>query len=296
LSENFQKLFNGPRQRTLPTRLEALGARALVSMLSELLGVPVYAERAGLGRTLPNDTFEAALGQGRVVTTALYEKIQTEILTQEGRVVIDQAWIETLIRKSPRTLFILLSFAHQFESVRGEPLLAIVGEEDLLGKIQAALLKKVDARDVHLQNQLTLEERQVARNELLPRLRKMIKMLSTHDYQAYLQANDFGVLSLLASDPNSKNLSASAGAFVLAPEDVHTNELVALALLIPTLLKGASLIRDIPTVSERIETLTVAFQDIFPGATHNNGYFSIHSLGNFIQNELLGRRLVELSA
>ncbi|MBI5409383.1 MAG: hypothetical protein HZA14_08460, partial [Nitrospirae bacterium] len=289
LTPQFKALFE-ISERALPLRYFAsFDNQFLVNLLSKLLGRHVYSEKAGIRPPSPESALDEELGLGEIsATDAFYRRMDAQA-EDSGHVLMDAGWIERLILKSPRALYILLSALDKFQARQGvqKPVVAVAGGEEIYERIRAALLRK--------DNRLNWEEKLEVKHFLEPsRLKELVEVVSPDEMGRFIQTNDYGVAVLISGSESP--LAGRLGAqFMLALESVHDHDLVAVPFLIPVLLKAAQLIRGISDPEEQARLLESSIQNILPGAQRQGQAFIIQ-LAQYIEQVIIREHLVKVSA
>ncbi|MDP3921414.1 MAG: ROK family protein [Candidatus Omnitrophota bacterium] len=283
-------VFQKYRAQTLPLRFEELGTAVLVKMLSGLLGRAAYAEKAGIVRTRPESALVRAFGTGRIRPTAKWKsRLQEAAAADTGQVLLDAAWLNPLIDRNPRALYVLLKSLDNVSagSFAPQPLVGFAGTRELLDRAADALRNK--------HNGLSVMERFDAERFLsASRLAELIEVVSPGDLERHIERHHYGVVAL-SSAAHTASLPAAAVRFILNPDEVSDEDLAAVGFLVPGLLKAASLIRNVPNRAERIRLLESSLQNIVPGAHAVAGGFAV-ALASYIDEVLVNRGLIEVSA
>ena len=291
LAPEIAVAFRVYRAQLLPLRLETYGTRALVALLSGLLNRTIYSERAGILQPRVESVLAARLGRGTVSVTPAGQQ-QLSQMSAEGRVLLESAWMEKLIQKSPRALYVLLTALDQFQSTHAltQPLIAVSGKDSLLEEIARALQKSTSG--------LNAEEKAEARHFLEPgRLRQLVQILPPEKIPQYIREQNYGVATLSTAGSSWLAALPLGAQFLLDPSQVAGEDLMALAFLIPSLLKAAQEVRGIEGAALQKAALIRNLQQIVWGAFPQTGGqgFAIR-LSAYIENVLVNRRLVDLSA
>ncbi|MBI3313571.1 MAG: hypothetical protein HYZ83_05005, partial [Candidatus Omnitrophica bacterium] len=296
ITPEIKTLFDGARQQVLPLRLEEeLEAAKLVEILIELLQRPVYSEKAGILPPVLESRMAQALGDGRASPAAGFESWVNATSSEEGRVLLDPVWLTKLIEKSPYTLYVVLSALQKFQQNRKvtEPLIAVPGEEsDLFRKIEQAMLDK--------KSNLNWNEKDKVRRLLIPQLKQLIQVVADQELNHYIESHNYGVATLLSGRSETRWGGLMAGLplgarFTADSSQVHDNDLVMIAFLVPALLKAAALVRGITNnPGEQTRLLEPLIWQIIPGARSEARGFVIQSL-RYLQ-QLINQKSVEVSA
>ena len=286
----FLTMFAKLRGKILPGYLlSQLSTHDLVDILSKLLGEAVYSEKAGILPPTIESRLTQTFGEGRLTTTPQFQNWMQGIASDQGRVLLDSAWLERLIEKSPRALYILLTALQKFQGDRKvqEPLIDVVGDEKSLTKsLERALLRK--------ENGLNWEERLETKHFLIPRLKNLIHVISHEAISSYVEAHDYGIATLGTEFLSNLPLGAQ---FILNPQEVSGQDLVAIAFVVLALLKAAALVRGIKkNPIEQARILKPYLQQIIPGASSQGAQGFIVQLAQYIQQVLISSKLVEASA
>ncbi len=277
--------FREVRAEILPlSYMETRPVPALTSLLGNLLGRTVYAETAGI---VPEQII-SLLSEGHAVmplkTSGAYQSWLDEGAASGGKILFDGSWLLNWGRHSPRGLFLLVG---ALEHVRqsGQEAAAITGDESTLKEIGRILQQKA--------NGFTPEEnakiRDLAENG---NLQKLFKPVAPEGVQEYLKAQDYGVAVLHEGNPALELLGAN---FSLDAGTLAEDDLAAAALLLPALLKAASLIKGIGEPLAQRQVLQARIQEILPGSSLTGNSFKIR-MAAFIAEAVLQNRLVETAA
>ncbi len=295
ITSEVKETFEGPRERILPLRFEDYSTAFLVKVLTQLLHQPVYSEKAGILPPVIESRLSRALGEGRVVPTSRFPSWMQNIASEQGRVLLDSVWLERLTQKSPRALYILLTSLQKFQGAHHhkaqETLIAVVGEkEGLLRQIQEALSRKENGLN-------EWEEKPAAKNLLIPHLEELIQVIPRQTLQSYIDSHDYGVATLLPAGSEFLAGLPLGAQFILNPGEVPEPDLVALAFVIPALLKAAALVRGIKkNPIEQMRILKPFLQQLLPGASPQGVRGFIIQLALYIQQVLINQHLVQVSA
>jgi len=266
VTESVRIVIEKYRENILPLRFEADGPEFLVGLLRELLGRPVYAEKAGI---IPFEPKPLLQPEGRIIMTDLFQSwlkqiIEAPSLSHPGRAIFDAAWLDRFL-EDPRSLYLLLKSFEPFQRGGADPFIAFVGDSFLIkNKIRSALQRQ--------NNGLTAEEK-IEVQALLRNFERLAKILLPEQAAEYVQAHENGV-AILRANESLISETASAAHFILEPNAVAPRDVPVVALTAPALLKAAALIRGVP-LSEQLKVLKAHMEDIFPGATEQGNAFVI---------------------
>lgn len=109
----------------------------------------------------------------------------------------------------------------------------------------------------------------------------------------YIESHDYGVATLGNEFLSQLPLGAQ---FILNPGEVSDQDLIAIAFVVPALLKAAALVRGIKNNPlEQTRILEHYLEQIIPGASPQGRSFIIQ-LAQYIQEVLINQKLVEVSA
>lgn len=293
VTSEVKTLFRGPRAETLPIRFEAYGTDFLVQALTLLLENKVYSEKAGILPMIPKSVLQETFGEGPVVTSSRFPNWVESQATDEGRLLLDPAWLERLTDRSPRALYILLTALEKFQESREvkQPLVAVFGEERVIFRtLREALERK--------ENGLSAAEKANLFHlfdENFSGLKRVVQVISAESATNYLEANDYGVATLVSTEKGPFSQLPLGSQFFLDPETTAEGDLVAVAFLVPSLLKAAQFVRGIRGREAQARTLQYQLQQIVPGARAGAKGFTIE-LALYIQQVVLADQLVEKSA
>ena len=255
------------REYILPLWFEKeYGPEVLAEILRELLGRPVYAEKAGI---IPVEPKPLLRTEGRIITTSriqpwLKQIVEAPSLTHSGRAIFDSAWLDQFLR-TPRALYLLLKSFEPFQAVSREPFIAFVGDAFLIkNKIRSALERQ--------NNGLTAEEK-IEAQALVKNFDQLVKILLPEQVAEYVQVHENGV-AILRANQSLISETSSAAHFILEPNAIAPRDVPVVALTAPALLKAAALIRGVP-LSEQLKVLKAHMADIFPGTTEQGNAFVI---------------------
>jgi|GEM_PF-2896860 len=292
LTPAFEKTFE-LRNEILPAYLfSQLSIKDLVRILSKLLGEAVYSERAGILPEIVPSQFEKVFGEKRFNPTVQFiERLKAQS-SDSGHVILDSAWIENLIENSPRTLYILLSALDKIQNEKAAtPLLAVIGNKNLLDRIVRTLQMEQTRFGV---NGINWEEKLEAKHFLdLSRLNQLIKVISPDGINSYVQANDYGVVSL--NSGRSELRISSVANFILNLDQIHEHDLTAVAFLVPALLKAAQLVKSVKDRNQQALILQVSIKTMLPGMKPQGTDFVI-ALPQYIQQAIISQHLVDAAA
>ncbi len=286
----FEKL----REQTLPLRFfEQWDTKTLVAVLSVLLGRPVYWEKAGILAPEAEKVITKAFGEAPVTAAAKYPYWLASTVSDQGRVILDEAWTSQLIENSPKTLFVLLKALAEFQMRHPlrEPLMAVIGEKQtFFRRVQEALKRK--------DNGLSAPEKDEADRKFFENdfagLRQHIQVIEKAGVSQYIKTHDAGV-AVLAGSFGRFNGMLPAAKFILDPSQMDEKDLIMAAFVIPSLLKAAALIRGVKDPQEQVKLLTAHLDQIVPGATAKGHSFMIE-IAHYMREIMLGERLIEIAA
>lgn len=280
----WRNFFRDFREQSLPVRFEEYSAGFLVEILSELLGRTVYSENAGILPVMPESTIARIFEKQKANITPDGAHWLESSFSEQGKVILDPLWLDKLISKSPSTLFVLLKALQKFQVEKGieKPSIAVPGTKEILDKISAALQRK--------NNGLSAEEKQALDYK---NLGKLIQIIPENTLSDYIQSNHYGVAVLL--DPSHREKFSLGAQFILSPDQVPDEDLMAVAFLIPSLLKAARLVYGLRDSLLQRNELQSHIQDILPGARLDHGSFVIE-IAQYIQGILIQQHLIEAAA
>jgi hypothetical protein len=291
ITDEVKIVFENIRGKVLPLRFEEYGTEALIHVLSELLGQPVYFERAGVFQPVAESRIVRSLGEAQMVVTPRSQAWFEGAVSDQGRLLLDSRWLKRLMEKSPRSLYVLLSALRQFQdsSAMKEPLIVVEGDEKtVLRELGEALLRK--------ESGLNWEEKASVRNHLLPQMDEIIRVVASADLTAYVSAHDYGVATLSPRGSSALGALPLGARFILNPDEVADQDLVAVAYLVPALLKAAALVRGVKNNPvEQTRLLQSYVRQIIPGVQSGDHGFSIR-LDQYIQEIVIKEHLVDVSA
>ncbi|HXV28021.1 MAG TPA: response regulator, partial [bacterium] len=228
------------RQNILPLRLELLGPQVLAALLEEILGRPVYAEKAGI---VPLNHEAFLPDQGRIVATQgfqswLRQTVESPSFSEAGRAIFDSSWLDRFLEE-PRSLYLLLKALKRSKdhASLNEPFLGFVGDPLLIQKNILRALRRQ-------KNGLTAEEK-IDVGRLLTQFNQFIGVLLPEQVGGYVQSHDNGV-AILRAQHSLLSVIPRAAHFILEPEEINRRDIPAVVLTLPALLKAAALIRGVP--------------------------------------------------
>jgi len=135
------------------------------------------------------------------------------------------------------------------------------------------------------------------RREKIENLKKLIEIVSPNQISTFVKENDYGVATLLSSEKILSELPTAAN-FILFPEGIHDDDLIAIPFAIPSAFqaarKAAELILNVPDPSRQSLLLHRAMSRIFPGAMPQGRAFIITI--SIIEQVMLRENLVKVSA
>ncbi len=289
-----KKLWEGPRQQILPLRWEAFGLAALALLLENWLGRPVDAGDAEIGLAMQDSILKREFGGQAYATTPAYDEALKR--TSEGgtMAVWSTAWLQRFTEDHPRALYLLLTQAQKAADAKAleNPLIGFVGDEKVFEQIEHALTRRQGTGPQFL----NWEEQLEAREFLLPRLRRIVQVIPPDALADFVASRDYGVGTLLDAAAAIPDKMAGAN-FLLDPASVADEDLMAVALLFPSLLEAARLTQGISDKGMRLRRLqeVIASAYLFPGSQPHASGFTL-AFETYVQAVLINQRLVASSA
>lgn len=283
-----RRIFHEVRGQTLSPRFDGLPIEKRKALLEILLGRTVYSEKAGVMVSIPSSAINAAFKNQTVTYTDAFMKDMETSAKAGGIAVLSAEWMKA-IAQSPRAIYLLLDVLERSTPQMEGPLVLSVGDESIYQLISAALMQKGTGA-----MQLNWNEKIYAQSHLLPRLKKLIKVISSEEASEFLAAYEYGA-AMLSADSISRELPVEGSVFVLEPQSVHVRDLESVVLMLPTLLKAARLVRGVLLKDARIQLLKENRQHLFPYAVFQNQSFAL-AFADFIAAEIHNLKVVEYSA
>ncbi len=290
LSPSEKALFEGPRQKAVPLRLEAIGLSSLAGILSSLLGRRVYSEKAGLLPPAASKVIETRLGRGRLVQGPGFKAWLDALGASEGRLILGEGWMRRLAAKNPRALYLLLkALAALYQDKKlSEPLLAVSGSPDILKVMAEALQRSGNA----IQGEEIAEVQRLVHDV---GLEKLVRVLPRESAAEYVRTHDYGV-AVLRDGQDSLDSGLVGAEFLLDPATpLDDTELAGMPFLMLALLKAAALVRSTPDPAKQREILSRQLERLIPGAKPSAAGFVIE-LAAYIEREILEEKLLAVSA